>query len=90
MKRVLLVLLLTPALLSAQGRARNVILFLADAGGISTVTAASLHGHGTSRGLFIQQMPHVALSDTSTASQVVTDSAAGMTAIVSGRRDEPA
>lgn len=86
MKRVLVALLLAPALLSAQGRARNVILFLADAGGISTVTAASLHGHGTSRGLFIQQMPHVALSDTSTASQVVTDSAAGMTAIVTGQR----
>lgn len=86
MKRVLLALLLTPALLSAQGRARNVILFLADAGGISTVTAASLHAHGTSRGLFVQQMPHVALSDTSTASQIVTDSAAGMTAIVTGQR----
>lgn len=86
MKRVLFALLLAPALLSAQGRARNVILFLADAGGISTVTAASLHAHGTSRGLFVQQMPHVALSDTSTASQVVTDSAAGMTAIVTGQR----
>jgi alkaline phosphatase len=50
------------------------------------VTAASLHAHGTSRVLFVQQMPHVALSDTSTASQVVTDSAAGMTAIVTGQR----
>jgi len=86
MKRVLVALLLAPALLSAQGRARNVILFLADAGGISTVTAASLHAHGTSRGLFVQQMPHIALSDTSTASQIVTDSAAGMTAIVTGQR----
>ena len=86
MKRVLVALLLAPALLSAEERARNVILFLADAGGISTVTAASLHAHGHSRGLFVQQMPHVALSDTSTASQVVTDSAAGMTAIVTGHR----
>ena len=88
MKRVLFALLLAPALLSAQGRARNIVLFLADAGGISTITAASLHAHGSSRALFVQQMPHIALSDTSTASQVVTDSAAGMTAIVTGQRTQ--
>jgi alkaline phosphatase len=75
-----------PALLSAQGRAKNVILFLADAGGIPTITAASLHAHGTTRALFLQRMPHIALSDTSTASQIVTDSAAGMTAIVTGHK----
>lgn len=86
MKKVLLALLLTPALLSAEGKARNVVLFLADAGGISTITAASLHATGVSRGLFIQKMPNVGLSDTSTASQIVTDSAAGMTAIVTGQR----
>ena len=87
MKKVLLVLLLTPALLSAQGgRARNVVLFLADAGGIPTITAASLHAHGKTDALFLQRFPHVALSDTSTASQIVTDSAAGMTAIVTGQK----
>ena len=85
MKKALLVLLLMPALLSAQGgRAKNVVLFLADAGGISTQTAASLHAHGATGKLFVQQMPHIALSDTTTASQIVTDSAAGMTAIVTG------
>jgi alkaline phosphatase len=31
-------------------------------------------------------MPHIGLSDTSTASQIVTDSAAGMTAIVTGEK----
>jgi alkaline phosphatase len=86
MKKVLLAILLTPALLTAQGRAKNVVLFLADAGGISTITAASLHATGTPRGLSIQQMPHIALSDTTTASQLVTDSAAGMTAIVTGQK----
>ncbi len=86
MKKVLFALLLAPTLLSAQGRAKNVVLFLADAGGIPTVTAASLHAHGTSRGLFVQKMPNIALSDTSTASQIVTDSAAGMTAIVTGQK----
>ncbi len=66
------------------GRAKNVILFLADAGGIPTLNAASLHGYGEPRKLFVQSWPHVALSDTSTASNWVTDSAAGMTAIVTG------
>lgn len=68
------------------GRARNVILFLADAGGIPTLHAASVHAYGEARRLFVQRMPHIGLSDTSTASQYVTDSAAGMTAIVTGVR----
>jgi alkaline phosphatase len=86
MKKILIALVLLPAALSAQGRARNVILFLADAGGTSTLAAASLHGHGAPRQLFIQRMPHIGLSDTSTASQIVSDSAAGMTAIVTGHK----
>ena len=86
MRRILLVLLLAPVALTAESRARNVILFLADAGGTSTIAAASLHGYGEPRRLFVQRMPHMGLSDTTTASQLVTDSAAGMTAIVTGQR----
>ena len=86
MRKVLLVLLLAPAALAAESRARNVILFLADAGGTSTIAAASLHAYGEPRRLFVQRMPHIGLSDTTTASQLVTDSAAGMTAIVTGER----
>lgn len=93
MRRCLVPLVLIAAVLDladgradAASRARNVILFLADAGGTSTVAAASLHAHGNSRGLFLQRMPHIALSDTSSASHWVTDSAAGMTAIVTGER----
>nr|PZN86877.1 MAG: alkaline phosphatase [Acidobacteriota bacterium] len=67
-------------------RAKNVILFLADAGGLSTIHAASLHAHGEPNRLFLQQMPYIALSDTTTVRDLVTDSAAGMTAIVTGRR----
>jgi alkaline phosphatase len=65
-------------------RAKNVILFLADAGGIPTLNAASLHGYGDAQKLYVQSWPHVALSDTSAAANWVTDSAAGMTAIVTG------
>ncbi len=85
-KIALALLLLVPVALSAQSRAKNVVLFLADAGGISTIAAASLHAHGAQGKLYIQRMPHLALSETSSASQAVTDSAAGMTAIVTGHR----
>ncbi len=83
--RLLVVLLSVCSLLPAQGKkAKNVILFLADAGGVPTVNAASLHGYGEPQKLYIQSWPRMGLSDTSTASQYVTDSAAGMTAIVTG------
>jgi alkaline phosphatase len=67
-------------------RARNVILFLGDAGGIPTLHAASIHGYQAPRRLFIQGMPHIALAETSSASKWVTDSAAAMTAIVTGQK----
>jgi alkaline phosphatase len=87
MRRILIVLiLLVPTALAAERRAKNVILFLADAGGIPAVNAASLHGYGAPRRLFVQRMPFIALSDTSSASRWVTDSAAGMTAIVTGHK----
>jgi alkaline phosphatase len=89
-KAPLLALLLLPGAMvsgrQAEPLARNVILFLADAGGIPTLNAASLHGYGEGRRLFVQRMPYIGLSDTATASQFVTDSAAGMTAIVTGHR----
>ena len=86
MRKTLLALLLVPVAVSAQSRAKNVILFLADAGGVSTIAAASLHGYGEPRRLFVQRMPNIGLSETSSASSLVTDSAAGMTAIVTGQR----
>src|SRR5262245_15089645 len=70
------------------GRAKNVILFLADAGGIPTLHAASIYAHGAPQSLYIHGMPHVALSETSAASRWVTDSAAGMTAIVTGTKTQ--
>lgn len=68
----------------APAQARNVILFLGDAGGIATLHAASVYAHNDSQKLFIHSMPHIGLSDTSPAKEWVTDSAAGMTAIVTG------
>jgi alkaline phosphatase len=67
-------------------RAKNVILLLADAGGIPTLNAASIVGHNAPLKLFVQSWPHVGLSDTSPVGSWVSDSAAGMTAIVTGQK----
>lgn len=69
---------------AAGGRAKNVILFLGDAGGIPTLNAAGIRAHDKPLSLFIQGMPHIALADTSSLDAWVTDLAAGMTAIMSG------
>ncbi|HXJ42662.1 MAG TPA: alkaline phosphatase, partial [Bryobacteraceae bacterium] len=84
-----LTLLFTVRLPAAE-HARNVILFLTDGNGPSTWNAASLYGYGRPQALFIQTMPHVGLSDTSSANDWVTDSAAGMTAIVTGEKTDNA
>jgi alkaline phosphatase len=81
-----LLLLVAAASLFGQQHAKNVILFLGDAGGIPTLNAASIHGYKEPRSLYIQRMPHVGLSETSATDNWVTDSAAGMTAIVTGRK----
>lgn len=67
-----------------QQKARNVILFLADAGGVASVNAASLLGYGEPLKLHVQQWPHLGLSDTTPVDQFVSDSANGMSAIVTG------
>jgi alkaline phosphatase len=84
--RFLVVVLITAAPMFAADRARNIILFLGDAGGLPTLHAASIHQYGQPGKLFVQRMPHIALSETSSATDWVTDSAAGMTAIVTGRK----
>ena len=83
----LLLFLLTCAPEAEQERrAKNVILFIGDAAGIPTLNAASIYGYNQPRKLFVQNMRNIALMETSAASNWVTDSAAGMTAIVTGRK----
>lgn len=64
--------------------ARNVILFLADAAGVSALNAASLMAHGEPLKLRIQQWPHLGLSETSPVDRFVSDSANGMSSIMTG------
>jgi alkaline phosphatase len=80
------ILLLGAAALSAASRAKNVILFIGDGTGIPTINAASIYAHGKARALYVQNMPHIGLSETSTTIAWVSDSAAGMTAIVTGHK----
>lgn len=68
----------------SQPRARNVILFLADAGGVSSINAASLLGYGEPLKLHVQGWPNLGLSETSPVDQFVSDSANGMSAIITG------
>lgn len=83
---VLLSLSFIPAATAKPKRAKNVILLLADAGGIGTLSAASLYAYNAPQKLFVQSWPHLALSDTTPIGRWVSDSAAGMTAIVTGRK----
>jgi alkaline phosphatase len=69
---------------SAPAKARNVILFLADAGGVPVVSAASLMAYGEPLRLHVQTWPYLGLSETSPVDSFVSDSANGMSAIVTG------
>lgn len=70
--------------------AKNVILFIGDGMNLPTVTAArilagqSLGKKGEEHILSFEKLPHVALSKTYCTNAQVTDSAAAMTAIITG------
>ena len=71
-------------------RAKNIILFIGDGMGVSTVTAARiLEGQmaglkGEENRLFFERFPHLALSKTYSWDQQTSDSAPTMTAMVTG------
>ena len=52
---VVSLLAVCPVLVAGQSRAKNVVLFVADAAGIPTLNAASIHGYGKPRRLFVQR-----------------------------------
>jgi alkaline phosphatase len=72
------------------GRAKNIILFVGDGMGVSTVTAArilegQLRGEsGEENLLSFERLPYVALSKTYSVNQQTSDSAPTMTAIMTG------
>ena len=75
-----------------RGPAKNVILFIGDGMGVSTVTAARIlqgqlaHGDGEGNFLSFERFPHLAMSKTYSANQQTPDSAPTMTAMMTGAK----
>lgn len=76
----------------AGSKAKNVILFIGDGMGISTVTAMRIHagqmngGAGEDYILNMDRFPHLALSKTYNTDQQVSDSAGTATALMTGQK----
>jgi alkaline phosphatase len=47
----------------AFSQAKNVILFVGDGAGISSLNAAGIYGYGKPQALYLQRMPHLALAE---------------------------
>ena len=77
---------------AAAQRSNNVVLFIGDGMGISTVTAARIFagqqqgGNGEEHQLSFEAFPHVALVKTYNTDAQVPDSAGTMTALMTGKR----
>lgn len=69
---------------AAQGPAKNVILFIGDGMGVSTITATRVFSLGVDGRLAVDQFPFTALSQTYSADAITADSAPTMSAMVSG------
>ena len=65
-------------------RAKNVILFIGDGMGVSTVTATRVYSVGVAGELVIDQFPYTALSRTYSSDSITPDSAPTMTAMMTG------
>lgn len=76
----------------APKRAKNVILFVGDGMGVSTVTAIRIHAGqkigktGEEHILAMESLPHAALSKTYNTNQQVSDSAGTATALMTGQK----
>ena len=80
----------TRAAVPRTGTAKNLVLFVGDGMGPTTVTAARIHegqllgGSGEEHFLSFERLPHLAMAKTYNTNLQVPDSAGTMTAIVSG------
>jgi alkaline phosphatase len=65
-------------------KARNVIFFIGDGMGVSTVTATRVYSVGVGGQLVVDQFPYTALSKTYSADSITPDSAPTMSAMMTG------
>ena len=75
---------------SSGRRAKNVILFIGDGMGVSTITATRVYSVGVSGQLVVDQFPYTALSRTYSSDSITPDSAPTMTAMMTGSTPTPA
>lgn len=66
------------------GKAKNVIFFVGDGMGVSTISATRIFSVGVDGELVVDQMPFVSLSRTSTTDHITPDSAGTMTSMMTG------
>jgi len=69
----------------SQSLAKNVIFFVGDGMGVSTVTAARIFSQGVDGQLMIDRFPFTALSKTYTSDYITPDSAGTMSAMITGQ-----
>lgn len=67
-----------------RGRAKNVIFFVGDGMGVSTITATRVYSVGLDGQLVVDQFPYTALSKTYSADSITPDSAPTMSAMMTG------
>jgi alkaline phosphatase len=65
-------------------KARNVIFFVGDGMGVSTITATRVYSVGVDGQLVVDQLPYTALSRTYSADSITPDSAPTMSAMMTG------
>jgi alkaline phosphatase len=65
-------------------RARNVIFFIGDGMGVSTITARRVFSVGLDGQLVVDQFPHTALSKTYSSDSITPDGAPTMSAMMTG------
>ncbi len=68
----------------AERKARNVIFFIGDGMGVSTISAARVFSVGVDGRLVVDQFPYTALSRTYSADSITPDSAPTMSAMMTG------
>jgi len=66
-------------------RAKNVIFFVGDGMGVSTITATRVYSVGVAGNLVVDQFPYTALSRTFSSDSITADSAPTMTAMMTGQ-----
>lgn len=82
------------AISNGRRRAKNIILFVGDGMGVSTVTAARIYDgqlkgmKGEENRLFFETFPYLALSKTYNTNQQTPDSAGTMTAMMTGMKSK--